>query len=121
MDPSVSCWKQGLVAGVTPITAAVLGGKRQRWLVSLFLWRAVNISAGLGFQKAIIFIAYPKPSGKSICGGLANGICPLQHDQMEQDPTEPHAGRSTFLLSVGGAEGQLSLITGFPARCEKHV
>ena len=25
------------------------------------------------------------------------------HDQMEQGPTEPHAGHSTFLLSSGGA------------------
>ena len=28
-----------------------------------------------------------------------------RHDLMEQGPTEPHAGRSTFLLSSGGAGG----------------
>ena len=32
-------------------------------------------------------------------------VCQLGHDPMEQGPTEPHAGRSTFLLSSGGAGG----------------
>ena len=36
---------------------------------------------------------------------LATSICRLRHDQMEQGPTEPHAGRSAFLLSSGGAGG----------------
>ena len=36
---------------------------------------------------------------------LATSICHLRHDQMQQGPTEPHAGRSTFLLSSGGAVG----------------
>ena len=36
---------------------------------------------------------------------LATSVCRLRHDRMEQDPTEPHAGRSTFLLSSGGAGG----------------
>ena len=36
---------------------------------------------------------------------LATSVCQLRHDQMEQGPTEPHAGRSTFLLSFGGAGG----------------
>ena len=35
---------------------------------------------------------------------LAASVC-LRHGQMEQGPTEPHAGRSTFLLSSGGAGG----------------
>ena len=35
----------------------------------------------------------------------AASVCRLRHDQMEQGPTEPHAGRSTFLLSSGGAGG----------------
>uniref|UniRef100_A0A7S4FU95 Uncharacterized protein n=1 Tax=Eutreptiella gymnastica TaxID=73025 RepID=A0A7S4FU95_9EUGL len=35
---------------------------------------------------------------------LATSVCQLRHDQMEQGPTEPHAGRSTF-LSPGGAGG----------------
>ena len=34
---------------------------------------------------------------------LATGVCQLRHDQMEQGPTEPRTGRSTFLLSSGGA------------------
>ena len=36
---------------------------------------------------------------------LATSVCWLRHDPMEQGPTEPHAGRSTFLLSSGSAEG----------------
>ena len=36
---------------------------------------------------------------------LATSICRLRHDQMEQGPTEPQAGCSTFLLSSGGAGG----------------
>ena len=36
---------------------------------------------------------------------LATSTCQPRHDQMEQGPTEPHAGRSTFLLSFGGAGG----------------
>ena len=32
-------------------------------------------------------------------------VCQPRHDRMEQGPTEPHAGRSTFLLSSGGAGG----------------
>ena len=36
---------------------------------------------------------------------LATNICQPRHDPMEQGPTEPHAGRSTFLLSSGGAGG----------------
>jgi len=37
-------------------------------------------------------------------GILATSVCRLRHNQMEQDPTEPHGGRSTFLLSSGGAD-----------------
>ena len=40
---------------------------------------------------------------------LATTICQLRHDRMEQGPTEPHAGRSTFLLSSGGAGGRVLL------------
>ena len=36
---------------------------------------------------------------------LATSICRLRHDQTEQGPTEPHAGRGTFLPSSGGAGG----------------
>ena len=50
-----------------------------------------------------------------VCRTLATSVCQLRHDQMEQGPTEPHAGRGTFLLSSGGAGGgycQLTLDTG---------
>ena len=40
---------------------------------------------------------------------LAASICQLRHDRMEQGPTEPHAGRSTFLLSSGGSGGRVLL------------
>ena len=36
---------------------------------------------------------------------LATSICRLRYDQAEQGPTKPHAGRSTFLPSSGGAWG----------------
>ena len=36
---------------------------------------------------------------------LAASVCQPRHDQMEQGPIEPHAGRSTFLLNSGGAGG----------------
>ena len=36
---------------------------------------------------------------------LATSVCQLRHYPMQQGPTEPHAGRSTFLLSSGGAGG----------------
>ena len=35
----------------------------------------------------------------------------LRHDPTEQRPSEPHAGRSTFLLSSGGA-GRRVLLSG---------
>ena len=35
----------------------------------------------------------------------ATSVYQPRHDQMEQGPTEPHAGHSTFLLSSGGAGG----------------
>ena len=40
---------------------------------------------------------------------LAAGVCRLGHDRMGQGPTGPHAGRSTFLLSSGGARGRVLL------------
>ena len=36
----------------------------------------------------------------------ATSICRLRQYQVEQGPTEPHAGHSTFLLSSGGAGGR---------------
>ena len=42
--------------------------------------------------------------GCALCR-LATGIYQLRHDQMEQGPTGPHGGYSTFLLSFGGAGG----------------
>ena len=38
----------------------------------------------------------------------ATGVCQLRCDQMEQGPMEPHAGRSTFLLTPGGAGGGIT-------------
>ena len=39
----------------------------------------------------------------------ATSVCRLRHNRMEQGPTEPHAGRSMFLLSSGGAGGRYYL------------
>jgi len=43
---------------------------------------------------------------------LATSVCRLRRDRMGQGPTVPHAGRSTFLLSSGGAGGRV-LLRGF--------
>ena len=40
--------------------------------------------------------------------GLANSLCQHRHDQLEQGATEPHAGRSMFLLSSGDAGGGIT-------------
>ena len=48
----------------------------------------------------------------SIIARLATSVCQLRHDQMERGPTEPHAGRSTFLLSFGGAGGGYYRVVG---------
>ena len=40
---------------------------------------------------------------------LAASVCQLRHDQMEWGPLEPRAGRSTLLLSSGGAGGRVLL------------
>ena len=44
---------------------------------------------------------------------VMTGFCQLRHDPMEHGPTEPHAERSTFLLSAGGAGGGVG-ITEWP-------
>ena len=57
------------------------------------------------------------PQGGGGAGGLvsrtiarlATSVCQLRHDPMEQGPTEPHGGRSTFLLGSGGAGGRVLL------------
>ena len=36
---------------------------------------------------------------------LATSVCQFRNDRMEPGPTEPHAGRSTFLPSSGGSGG----------------
>ena len=64
--------------------------------------------------------------GEPVRAKLATSVCQFRRDQMEQGPTEPHIGRSTFLLSSGGAGGgyySVALDTGpivtenrFPAR-----
>ena len=63
---------------------------------------------------------------------LGTSVCQPRHDQMEQGPTEPQAGRSTFLLSSGSAggagitkwlllRGRFLLRTSFPAGRYWHV
>ena len=78
-----------------------------------------------------------KGNGRGVAGDggrgqcrLTTSVCQLRHDQIEQGPTEPHTGRSTFLLSSGGAgggyywpliSGQFLLRTSFPAGRQCHV
>ena len=50
---------------------------------------------------------------------LATSVCRLRHDRMEQGPTEPHAGRSTFLRSSGGAGGRV-LLSGFSSEANSY-
>ena len=57
-------------------------------------------STGSAFQLLLLQFSLPRLTDWS---RLATSVCQLRHDQMEQGPTEPHAGRSTFLLSSGGA------------------
>ena len=49
-------------------------------------------------------VLQPPKSRSSTCR-VATSICQPRHDQMDQGPAEPHPGRSTFLLSSGGAGG----------------
>ena len=53
----------------------------------------------------------------AIWSRLATGVCQRRDDRMGQDPTEPRAGRSTFLLSTEWPlmRGRLLLRTSFPA------
>ena len=46
------------------------------------------------------------PSHAPVHTRLATSVCQLRHGKMEQGPTEPHAGRSTFLPSFGVAGGR---------------
>ena len=46
---------------------------------------------------------------REVWARLATSVRQLRHDQMEQGPTEPHAGHSTFLPSSGGAGGRVLL------------
>ena len=43
---------------------------------------------------------------------LATSVCQLRHDPMEQGPTEPHAGRSTFLVVRGAGITECLLVRG---------
>ena len=57
---------------------------------------------------------------------FATHVRRLRRDRTEQGPTEPHAGRGTFLLSFGGAgggsyrvavdAGPITTENGFPCR-----
>ena len=59
---------------------------------------------GANAQRGCIALGRPAPMSWAPTR-LATSVCQLRDDRLEQGPTEPHAGRSTFLLSSGGAEG----------------
>ena len=50
----------------------------------------------------------------------ATSVRQLRRDRMEQGPTEPHARRSTFLLSSGGAGGERVLLSGLWYGADHH-
>ena len=63
---------------------------------------------GSGLRTARAHVRHGGVADPSLCGTptrLATSTCRLRHDRMEQGPTEPQAGRSTFLLSSGGGGG----------------
>jgi hypothetical protein len=84
------------------------------------------VASAVFLRGGTFYSSYLQPSQqKAICGEMfahalahagrqeyklqttrATSVCDLRHDRMEQGPTEPHAGRSTFLLNSGGAGGE---------------
>ena len=48
---------------------------------------------------------FAKNSKGLVEGRLATSVCQLRRDQIEPGRTESYTGRSTFLLSSGGAGG----------------
>ena len=66
-----------------------------------------SIPWALGWGVSVRCAAlHPPPAVWRGSGGrLTTSVCHLRHDQMEQGLPRPHAGRSRFLLSAGGAEG----------------
>ena len=56
-------------------------------------------------SQSLVFGSCSALRGGREVARLATSVCQLRHDRMEQGPTEPHAGRRTFLLSSGGAKG----------------
>ena len=61
-------------------------------------WPALHRGKGMAFACA-----------RDLGPGLPPAFAKPRHDQMEQGPTEPHAGRGTFLLSSGGVGGRVLL------------
>ena len=58
-----------------------------------------------GFTATRIVGIMQDQIGSGIQSRRVTSVRPLRHDRMGQGPTEPHAGRGTFLLSSGGAWG----------------
>ena len=74
---------------------------------------AGHTPGSVGFLRAtwhspLVLEGHARRAPRGTCSSptrLATSVCQLRHDRMEQGPTEPHAGRGTFLLSSGGAGG----------------
>ena len=131
LDRRVRRWPRCIGCGSSPSIGVRAGLSLRRKT----LCKAVAIDAGdqranHGPQgsRAYLCRAQPWPTevhGMHLLGRLATNVRQLRHDQMGQGPTEPHAGRSTFLLSSGGAgagitewplvRGGLRLRPTFPA------
>ena len=74
---------------------------------------------GIGSSREACGQGSGQAFGHGGCGGdkgegersrFAASICQRRHDRMGQGPTEPRTGRSTFLLSAGGARGGNSYV-----------
>ena len=86
-----SLWWSGSESSVTSAPSETVRGSS-----------CLHPSPCCGSGRALRF-ATPRP---------ATSVGQLRHDQMEQGPTEPHAGRSTSLLSSGAGITEWSLIRG---------
>ena len=81
-------------------------GAQSRWsLGSQLLHRMLGRVVTWVNRNESIFKSIARGQKGRFPARLATSICQLRYDPMEQGPTEPHAGRSTFLLSSGGVGG----------------
>ena len=79
----------------TEIARCAAIGSVQSYATQRHVSAYVRAYAGVGVHMHVLMYS-------AVATKLATSLHQFRHDQMEQSPTEPHAGRSTFLLSSGG-------------------